>query len=437
MQRTLIQELYQWKASAQRKPLILRGARQVGKTYLVRAFAESFDNFIEVNFERDPEYNNCFVSMRPEAIVESIELLTNQKIEPGKTLLFLDEIQNCPSAIQALRYFKEMLPELHIITAGSLLEFILKSGEISMPVGRVEYLYMGPCSFNEFLLALDQERSVQFLQHYTLGQPINMAVHQQLLKHFQLYSVVGGMPEAIQTYIDSKDLALVQRVQNSILQTYRDDFGKYANHAQHRYLQAIFDRGPSLVGHQVQYNKLDPEARSRDLKYAMTLLEHAGILHKVYATSAVGLPLSDTVNEKKFKLHFLDSGLVQKKTGLSPEVLLREDILTLHSGQLAEQLVGQALIAQHSPYEMPALFFWARDKQGSNAEVDYVTHIETTILPIEVKSGSSGKLKSLHMFLKERQLHQGLKLSAALPEQQGDIIGLPIYLCGEIHRLFA
>ena len=436
MHRMILAQLQYWMKSRSRKPLLIRGARQVGKSYVIAQLGQLFETFVTINFELAPDYKRCFNTLDPHDIVNSLALITGQLIIPGKTLLFFDEVQVCPAAIQSLRYFKENMPELHVIAAGSLLEFALHNEQISMPVGRVEYLYMMPCSFDEFLLNSGNEQLWQALSKTDFTHPISDAVHHHLLKLFKDYMIVGGMPEAMQTYIETHDLQKVQRVQNSILQTYRDDFGKYANIAHHKYLQTVYDKVPGMVGTQISYQKIDAEFRSRDLKNAIVLLEQAGVVKRIFATSASGLPLSATLQEKKFKLHFLDVGLVQRKMGLNALQLLDDDIMKLNAGALAEQVVAQELLTYQDIFSAPELFFWASDRKNAQAEIDYVLTIDGRIVPLEVKSGATGHLKSLHLFLAEKNIKLGIKVSIAPLSCEKTLMSIPIYMLSQLNRLY-
>ena len=334
-----------------------------------------------------------------------------------------------------MRYFKEQMPELHVIAAGSLLEFALYRENISMPVGRVECIYMKPCSFDEFLANSGNQALLEALLNATVEAPLAEAVHHHLLRLFKEYMVIGGMPEAMQAYINTQDFSVVQRIQNSILQTYREDFGKYANLSQHKYLQAVYDKVPAAVGTQISYQKIDAEFRSRELKNAIELLEHASVVRRVFASAASGLPLSATVQEKKFKLLFLDIGLVHRKTGLSATTFLDEDIMKINSGALVEQTVGQEILAYEDIFSVPELYFWARDQKSSHAEVDYVLNVDGRIVPVEVKAGATGHLKSLHLLLKERDLPLGIKISSSPLSREGKILNVPVYMVSQIKRL--
>ncbi len=435
MKRKIIQYLQSWAKEANRKPLILRGARQVGKSFVVDQLSAQFAHYVNINFELEPHFIQCFETLEPQQIINRLSLLQKKPIQAGETLLFLDEIQLCPQAIQALRYFKEKMPALHVIAAGSLLEFALRETEISMPVGRVEYLYMYPCGFAEFLENAGYVQLLNALETVDFENSLPPVVHEQLLTLFKEYMVVGGMPEAMAFYLQNQDLYRVQRIQNSILQTYRDDFAKYANRVQHKYLQVVYDQAAMMLGQRISFSKMDADFRSRDLKEAITMLEYAGVVKRIYATSASGLPLSATLNEKKFKLHFLDVGLAQRKTGLDAALLMSHDILQLNQGALAEQVVAEELLAYQDPFIAGELFFWARDAKSASAEVDFVVNMGGHIIPIEVKSGSLGHLKSLHRFLEERALPLGVRICNAPLSRQGKIITVPFYLLNQLPRL--
>lgn len=436
MKRSILRELIQWAQSSPRLPLLLRGARQVGKTFVVEQLANtSFKHYININFELEPEYCSCFSSLKPTDIISSIEAMKAQALIPGQTLLFLDEIQNCPQAIMALRYFKEQMPDLHVIGAGSLLEFALNDARFSMPVGRVQYLYIKPLSFQEFLQARGFELLLEKMRNCTLEQPLPLALHQQLLKLIREYFILGGMPAAVQTYLDTQNYLQSQRMQTVILSTYRNDFGKYAKLAQHKYVQQVFSKTPGLIGQQIKFSKIDAESRSRDLKQAIELLVQAGIVQPVLATAASGLSLSALVNEKKFKLLFLDMGLTTRSVGVGVNELLQAEIFLVNHGALAEQFVGQELLAYQDCYAEGKLFFWSREEKSSMAEVDYVTTINSTIVPIEVKAGSTGRLKSLQLMLTEKKLPLGVRISQLPLRLEGNVLSIPFYLIGELQRL--
>ena len=328
MRRDIEKELILWKAQKERYPLIIRGARQVGKSYLVETFGRThFQNNVVVNLEFQPQLKDCFKSLDPSEIINKLQLLLSVQIKEDNTLLFLDEIQECPQAIMALRYFKEKMPKLSVIAAGSLLEFALRSPDFKMPVGRVLFLYLEPLSFSEYLDATGNQNLRRFLSDVKLTDSIDDVIHKKLLELLRIYIIVGGMPAVLNEYLSSKDLMNCQRIQTALLQTYRSDFGKYAKISQHKYLQKVFDTVPRMVGQRIKYSTIDPDNRSRDLKNALNLLTLAGIVRPIYLTKASGLPLGAQINEQKFKLNFLDVGLMQNSCGLQGRLSIEEDFM--------------------------------------------------------------------------------------------------------------
>ncbi len=441
MRRYLLKALQHWKESPHRLPLLVRGPRQVGKTYLIEHFGkERFDDFLNINFELEPDYAECFNSLKPKDIIQALELKSYRKVIPGKTLLFFDEIQLCPSAIQSLRYFKEKLPELHVIGAGSLLEFVLNEEEFKMPVGRIQYLYLHPLSFREFLDVMKYEPLIEALDNCTLEKPLNEIAHKELNRLVQQYFVLGGMPAIIKAYQIDQDYSAIQTIQNAILATYRDDFGKYASKANYRHLQAVFQEAPSLIGRQVKYVDISREARSRELKQAITLLGKAGILYQIFSSQASGLPLNALIDEKKFKLAFLDIGLMSRATRISVETLIKENIMLLNRGAFAEQFVAQELISYAPSDEAPELYYWSRDIPSSTAEIDYLLQYNDKIIPVEVKAGKTGTLKSMRIFMAEKKsanIPLGIKVSQTPLNYNANILNIPLYLLSDWKRLLA
>lgn len=436
MKRQIYTHLEAWKVSSSRMPLLVRGARQIGKTYIIESFARAeFEDSLIVNFEVQPEYQACFSTLDPKTILDRLEFISQKKITPGKTLLFLDEIQECPEAIQALRYFKEQYTTLHVIGAGSLLEFTLNEAEFRMPVGRVEFLYMYPLNFSEFLNALGHEKLIQHISHANIVSGIDPVAHQQLLKHLKLFFVLGGMPAVIQAYIDGESPLRCQGIQAFLLNTYRNDFGKYASRANQQHCRRIFEKTPSLIAKHFKYNDIDPDTQSRSLKIALHLLIQAGLLLPVYETKASALPLNAAINEKKFKLLFVDIGLVNFSTQLSASILMQDDLLLLNDGAIAEQFVGQELIATQPNFHEPALYFWQQNQRNDSAEVDYIIQHQQHIFPIEVKAGKTGRLRSLHAFINTHKSPIGIKISQEPLRFDGKILSLPLYMISELNRI--
>lgn len=424
MKRWVEKQVISWKDSPRRKPLIIRGARQVGKTWLVEnVLAEQFENFVKVDLEKRRDLHVHFAgNLEPRTILSYLELATG-RITPGKTLLFLDEIQACPRAIMALRYFYEQTPELHVVAAGSLLEFAF--GEISIPVGRVQYLPMHPMTFHEYLFAMGREPMAE----YAILSPadVDKAAQEMILHELRNYLFVGGMPECIKTYRDSGSMVETFRVQSEILDSYRDDFSKYMPRIDALCLDAVFLNVAKSVGEQLKYARLNDGHSGQTNRKAFDLLVKAKLIHKIPACDPSGLPLGATANPKKFKGAMLDIGLLQRLCQVPVELELKqENLLAMYRGKLAEQFVAQELLAWHSS----ELFYWARDARGSNAEVDYLAVREGKIYPVEVKSGTGGSLRSLHLMLdKYPHCPRGLVLYSGpykhLPEQKIEF--LPLY----------
>lgn len=438
MYRDIQKDLIAWKNSGDRYPLLLRGARQVGKSYIIESFGrEHFANTVVVNFELQPRLKECFKDLDPEKIISKIQLLLGVTIDRGHSLLFLDEIQDCPEAIVALRYFREMMPGLAVVGAGSLLEFALNAANFKMPVGRIQFFYLKPLSFTEFLTATGNVPLREFLSGINVSDMTEDAVHDRLMELVRLYLMLGGMPAVLKEYLASKDLAVCASIQSGLLQTFRSDFGKYAMTSQYKYLQKVFNASPRLIGQRVKYSNIDADSKSRDIKHAVELLAMAGVVHRIHFSKASGLPLGADISEKKFKLNFLDVGLMQNSCGLQPRIGMDEDILQINAGSVAEQFVGQELCAYTDSHRLPALYFWARDRKSSSAEVDFIVSVDAHIVPIEVKSGSGGRLKSLQIFLREKNSNIGVCISQKALSRDGNVIHVPLYMIDQIPRLIA
>jgi predicted AAA+ superfamily ATPase len=431
MKRMLEKDLLAWKDSNRRKPLVLRGARQVGKTWLVEnVLAGEFENIVKIDFEKKRAFRSYFEDdLDPARIVNYLELAT-ETITPGRTLLFFDEIQACPRAIMALRYFYEEMPELHVVAAGSLLEFAF--GEISVPVGRVQYMQVNPLSFYEYLLSIRGELlAAESLKH---PSTVSVHVHDMLLEELRQYFFIGGMPESVKTWHDTKSMVEAFEVQSEILSSYRDDFSKYRPQVNTGCLDAVFLNSARAVGEQLIYTKLDSGHSGQTNRKAFDLLVKAGLLNKVSSCNPSGIPLGATARRRKFKASFLDIGLMQRLCGVPADTeLLQKDLLSVYRGKLAEQFVAQELLIYHGP----DLYYWARDARGSSAEVDYLLSCGGEVYPVEVKSGSAGSLKSMHMLLRTyRNCPRGLILYSGeyklLPEQKLEF--LPLYSTGSLCR---
>ncbi len=436
MYRKVLDELIAWKMAPQRKPLIVRGARQIGKSYIVNQLGRAqFTYYVEINFEFEPKYKSCFERFDPVDIINAISLMSGIPIREHETLLFFDEIQECPRAIQSLRYFKEKMPNLHVLAAGSLLEFVINDEEYREPVGRVQSLYMKPCSFNEYLIAAGFESLDTHLANVTVQDGIHEGVHTTLLEHLRNYLFLGGLPEVLSHYIETKDLLQCQRLQGAVLEYYRRDFGKYSKKIKTEYLQAIFDKVPGMVTQAFRYTHIDDSVHSRLIKPALHALKSAGLVYPIHHTSASGLPFNTTINEKKFKCIFIDVGLMGYSTELPYQTLLNNDFILLNRGAIAEQFVGQELLANEDPYRSSQLYYWHREEARSQAEVDYVIHVDQLIIPLEVKSGKTGSLRSLQLFLNEKSLPLGVRISQKELSYDGRVLTVPLYMVREIPRL--
>ena len=396
MKRIITSKLLSWKNQSSRKPLIVRGARQVGKSWSISDFGEKhFEGQLHlVNLEKRLDWHGVFEqNLDAVRILQELEILLDVSIDIKKDLLFFDEIQACPKAISALRYFYEQIPDLAVIAAGSLLEFALQ--DISFPVGRVQIINMYPMNFAEFLRAMGRER----LGEIVSNSPIEQAkpIHDLLQAELRKYFFIGGMPECVKTYVATGKMKTVQQVQSDLIDTYRQDFSKYAPYADKRCLNEVLFSTAGKVGQQIKYAHLSESFSNPTIKKAFHLLTTARLLHKIRATSAAGLPLGASASEKKFKALFLDIGLLSHLSGLSlPIEYVKSRLLNIFKGALAEQFVGQEFLASGQK----ELFYWARNAKSSNAEVDYLIAKNGNIVPIEVKNSASGRLKSLHLLLK-------------------------------------
>lgn len=397
MIRDIEQKLKEWKNRENRKPLIIRGARQVGKTFTVDKFGKNdFKNYIKIDFEKQSRLNQIFnADLDPHIIFDKILIEYNITANPEETLIFFDEIQLCPRALMSLRYFFEEMPQTYVIAAGSLLEFSLN--DASFPVGRVEFLWMYPLNFKEFLIATNKSKLAEFLPKYSATKPLDSFIHEQFIDILKKYFIVGGMPEAVKTYIDSNSFQQVRNVHSNLCNSYIDDFAKYHSKIDRYLLQSIFNKVPVLIGKHLKYSHL-AEGRNNKIKEGFEVLQKSLIVYNIIATDG-RLPLNFSSNDKIFKSLFLDIGLMQYLCNIPVnDILNTQNLSKTYNGALAEQFVGQQIIS--SNFEYPKLYFWNRLKKSSQAELDYLLYNENKLIPIEVKSSSSGSLKSLHLFLK-------------------------------------
>lgn len=395
MKRLIESKLLEWKNSERRKPLIVRGARQVGKTYTIKAFGRAnFKNYVVIDFERNPEFNVIFENdLQPSRIISDLEITTGKHIVPEKTLVFFDEIQECPRALMALHYFYEEMPGLYIIAAGSLLEFVI--GEISFPVGRVQFAELYPLNFIEFQMALGNMKAVEYLS----GPPVELSEssHQFLLNQLKDYFFVGGMPEAVKVYSESKSINRSIKVQGEICNSLKEDFAKYNPHVDKQCLTEVFTSLAKNVGKQTKYSSLSEGYSNPTIKKAYHTLVQAKLVSKINSVNPQGLPLS-IMTSKVFKSVMLDIGIMNYLCGIyKTDDYFNNDLLGIYRGAMAEQFVGQEITANQNN----ELFYWSRQAKSSTAEVDYVISVKDRIIPVEVKSAKAGKLRSMHQYLKE------------------------------------
>lgn len=393
-----------------------------------------FEHFVLVNLEQYPEFKEAFQTLDPIKIIAKIELLTNTTIHPGKTLLFIDEIQECPQAIMALRYFKEQMPALHVIGAGSLLEFALEDENFRMPVGRVEFMQLRPLSFGEYLDVSGNEKLRKFLQNIHFSEKIDEVIHKRLLLIVREYMSIGGMPAVVAEYLNTKSFVSCQEVQSNLLASYRKDFGKYVHRTQYANIEKVFNKAPGLVGQWLKYSQIDPDTSARSLKNALEKLYKAGIFIPIYSTSDAGLPLNTYLNEKRCKLLFLDIGLMKRACKIDLQLHFIENLILNNLCPLAEQFVGQELVAYEKREEVDCLFFWIRETKNS-AEVDYLTTVGSHIIPIEVKAGAIGALRSLKRLMEEKNIRLGVRISEVPLGLYENVLSIPFYLISELSRL--
>jgi predicted AAA+ superfamily ATPase len=428
LERSIDEELVSWKEERLRKPLLVRGARQVGKSSSIRKLGESFDIFLEINFEEHRTVHALFKGdLTPQTLCENLSVLFNKEIEPGKTLLFFDEIQACIPAISSLRFFYEKMPELHIVAAGSLLEFAL--GEIpSFGVGRIRSLYMYPLSFDEFLIVSGNEKLQELKQKANTHKPLATPVHDKLIELLKKFLIIGGMPEVVEKYVSNNDLRQCQRVLDDLISSYRTDFSKYNDRVPSSQIREVFESIVYQSGGKFVFTKTSQSLNILQIKKALELLIMAGIVIPVTHTSANGIPLGAEVNPKKRKMLLLDTGIFQRLMQLDiSDQLFSNEFSVVNKGSIAEQFIGLEIVKNASCYSQNELFYWHREALNSNAEVDYLIQKNEEIIPIEIKSGSKGSMNSLFLFLKEKKTRYGCRLSLENFAEYGDIKVYPLY----------
>ncbi len=428
LKRTIDEELLNWISAKNRKPLMLRGARQVGKTSTVKNLAAHFTYFVEINFDEQPFFSTIFEkNLSVFEVCEQLSVLTNTPIVAGETLLFLDEIQTCIPAISMLRYFYEKMPELHVIAAGSLLEFAMADIP-SFGVGRVRSLFMYPLSFREYLMANGEHLLLEQLNKASVTKPVAEPIHQKLINHQKKFLIIGGMPEAVSVYVNSKDLLEVQRVLNDLLISVQADFAKYKTSVPGARLVEVFNAIAQQVATKFTYSYPNATLNNMQIKSAIELLKMAGLVYAVTHSAANGIPLGAEINPKKTKYLIFDTGIFQRLLGLNiSDLLVNVDFNAINKGHIAELYVGLELLKAESCYQKSQLYYWQRDAKNSQAEVDYVCQFNNTIAPVEVKAGTKGSMQSLYLFLKEKKISEGFRISLENFSRMEQISILPIY----------
>lgn len=436
--RQIINELTTWKQSAYRKPLLIRGARQVGKTTVIHQFGKSYDEYIYLNLEKKEDASIFSNYSRFSELVDKLFFIKNARKNVRDTLVFIDEIQEIPEAINLLRYFYEDYPELHVIAAGSLLETILTE-KTAMPVGRIEYRVLRPLSFYEFLRAMGE---VSVIEQYE-QLPMDAFAHERFMELFKTYSLIGGMPEIVSHYVDNKDLTALKPLYESLLIAYISDVEKYArNSGMVQVIRHVIMSMSNEAGSRIKFEGFgQANYGSREVGEAMRMLEKAFLLHLVYPVTNPKLPIFS--NKKKSpRLQLLDTGMMNYAAGIQYEIILNEELDNTYQGRVAEHIVGQELLTLKFN-ALAELNFWTREKKGTVAEVDFIYQFKNLVIPVEVKSGATGRLKSLHYFM-DQAPHPyavrcyGGKLSInTLKTPAGKeffLLNLPYYLTGQIEN---
>jgi predicted AAA+ superfamily ATPase len=437
LKRVIDKDLQEWKDSRIRKPLLLRGARQVGKSSTVREFGKQFANFVEINFEKDDllyGVNAVFErGAEPERICDELSLIYGKPIVPGKTLLFLDEIQACIPAISSLRYFYEEYPELHVIAAGSLLEFALR--EIpSFGVGRIRSMFLYPFSFDEYLRATGFEMLADAIREASPEKPFSDTVHKRCLQQLARFMLTGGMPEVVATYAGGGSLLECQQALDDLMLSLYDDFSKYKARVPVSRLREIFASVIHQTGGKFTYSKTSPDLNRLQVKESLELLELAGIIYSVTHTSANGLPLAAEMNTKHRKFLIFDTGIYQRFLRLDlTQLLAAERLEQVNKGALSELFAGLELLKSSNSFP-PQLYYWQREKAGSSAEVDYVTQCNSDIVPVEVKSGTKGSMQSMFRFLSEKKYEYGIRCSMENFGVYQNVKVYPLYAVSQIGK---
>lgn len=436
--REIMQDLLVWKSKTDRKPLILRGARQVGKTTVVVEFGKTFTTFLHLNLEKQSDAALFNYTDNPKDLLNEIHIHLKKVKKSGDTLLFIDEIQNSPKAIAMLRYFYEEVPDLYVIAAGSLLESLIDV-HVSFPVGRVEYMAMRPCSFLEYLNGTDNEFDADLIRNLRVN-----SAHERIIKQFRIYMILGGMPAVIRKYAENFDLLATESIYQSLITSYRDDSEKYAKNDTQRYvLSNILTSGWAEAAETISFEGFaGTNYKSREISEAMRILERAMLLELVYPVVEQRIPTIPNMKRRP-KLIWLDTGLVNYQAHIRNELYTASSVMDLWRGRIGEQIVAQELLA-YTHNILAKRFYWAREKGLSAAEVDFVIQHNDMLIPIEVKTGHNSKLRSLHSFMNNvdhniavRVWDQPLSIDKVTTPsgKHFSLINLPFYYISQLNRL--
>lgn len=434
--RNIDQVLLTWKQDTVRKPLLLRGARQTGKTTAIRHFAKSFEFFVEVNFERDVGVRRFFEGdLDVRKICSMLEMRYNTPILPGRTLLFLDEIQSCPGAISALRYFYEDYVELHVVASGSLLEFVFANLQ-DFGVGRIRNAFIYPFSFEEFANATGNSLLYAGSKAATFSAPLPDELHQKLLSLLRDFLIVGGMPAVVCKYLETKSFLNCQQEQDDILLSLKADFDKYHKRVPPEQIRAALQAVVHQICEKFIYSNNSSSLNGEQAKQCISLLEMAKLVHRVAMSYGNGIPLGGEINPKMNKFLLLDTGLYLRESGLNLfEWIQDTPAQFVNRGKLAELFVGLELFKISAPANPVELYYWHREARSANAEIDYLIQYGNMVLPIEVKSGRSGSMQSLRIFLDEKRLPFGVRTSQENFAHYDKIFVIPLYAIGNIANL--
>ncbi|MEI6752012.1 MAG: ATP-binding protein [Paludibacter sp.] len=432
-QRKIDIELLAWAKSQNRKTLLVRGARQVGKSSAIRELGKTFKHFVEVNFDEEEVLRHLFEeSLSPQEICQRLSFYFQTPITAGETLLFFDEIQQCKPALSKLRYFYEKFPDLHLVVAGSLLEFAIEDIP-SIGVGRERSIFMYPFSFEEFLMATGNNMLVEAYRMSAPSKPLFEPIHNKILNLLKVFLIIGGMPEVVSEFVKTQDILRCQEILNDLVISFRDDFSKYKKKIPALRITEVFDSVARQSEGKFIYEKAAVGLNNAQVKQVLELLIMAGLVYPVTHTAANGIPLGAEINPKYRKMILCDTGLFQRVLGLdTTHLMLSNDFKTVNRGAIAEIFVGLELLKSASCYDPKQLYCWAKEKNIGNAQVDYIVQVGENIYPVEVKSGSQGAMQSLRIFINEKKIAKGIRTSLENFCSYDDIDVYPLYAISNI-----